>query len=85
MLVLGVTVEQYYYHYYYYCVYLFIWRPTVAQHLCASAGKKTGFRALRKCKSDASDASDASYIQSQCVCGGVWGGGVIRCIGRIGF
>ena len=69
-------------------VYLFIWSPTVAQHLCASAGKKTGFGALRKCKSDASDvsdASDASYIQSQCVWGGVWGGGVIRCIGRIGF
>ena len=59
----------------------------MALHLCASAGQKTGFGALRKCKSDASDesdASDASYIQSQCVGGGL-GGGVIRCIGRIGF
>ena len=65
-------------HYYYYCVYLFIWRPTVALHLCASAGQKTGFGAQMKCKSDASDepdVSDASYIQRQCVWGGVWGGG----------
>ena len=42
----------------------------MALHLCASAGQKTGFGALRKCASDASDASDA-YIQSQRVCGGV--------------
>ena len=45
----------------------------MALHLCASAGQKTGFGALRKCKSDASDASnasDASYIHSQCVWGG---------------
>ena len=59
----------------------------MALHLCASAGQKTGFGALRKCKSDASDASDvsdASYIQSQCVWGGS-GGGVIRCIGCIGL
>ena len=38
----------------------------MALHLCASAGKKAGFGALRKCKSDASDAShapDASYIE----------------------
>ena len=42
----------------------------MALHLCASAGQKTGFGALRKCESDASDASDASYIQSQCVGGG---------------
>ena len=63
----SLTIKHYYY------MYLFIRRPTVALHLCASAGQKTGFGALRKCKSDASDASDASYIQSQCVCGGVWG------------
>ena len=42
-------------HYYYY-IYLFIWRPTAALHLRASAGKKTGFGARRKCKSDAPDA-----------------------------
>ena len=41
----------------------------MALHLCASAGQKNGIGALRKCKSDASDASDASYIQSQCVGG----------------
>ena len=38
--------------------------------LCASAGKKTGLGAHRKCTSDAPDAIRWSYIQSQCVWGG---------------
>ena len=45
----------------------------MALHLCASVGKKTGFGALRKCKSDASDASDASY---HIYGASVWGGSV---------
>ena len=32
--------------------------------------KNVGFRALRKCKSDASDAPGASYIEPVCVWGG---------------
>ena len=47
---------------YFYSVYLFISRPTVAIHLCASAGQKTGLGALRKYKSDASDAPDAMLM-----------------------
>ena len=49
---------------------LFISRPTVAIHLCARPGQKTGFGALRKYKSDAPDAMRCSCIHSQCVCGG---------------
>ena len=59
----------------------------MALHLCASAGQNNGFGALRKSKTGAPYASDDPmliYIRVNVCGGGPWGG-VIRCIGCIGF
>ena len=40
-------ISKFQFYYYYYCVHLFIWRPTVALHLC-QRWQKNWFRSTKE-------------------------------------